>query len=141
MRDSSCDSVSPPYTSGSRRPTTSRLTPLRTGTRTRRTLCGDQLVERAANVAGRHLGRVAALGAEQDERHRAAGGLLVAQERPPGALALGAHRFRRQHLVDEVRRLPGEPERSEQAEGDGAAVRYLAVRPGLEGVGERVPEV
>ena len=87
------------------------------------TLTRDQRVERRTHVGRGQLdadprppGRL-----EQDEPRGAADGLLVARERRPGAVAVDADRLRPQRLLDGARVEPGEPERGEQAERDGAS--------------------
>src|SRR5436189_5862639 len=139
MRLSSSSSVRPPYRLGSRRPSTSRLTPLRTVTRIRRgTLAGDQRVECRPHLLLRQLHVPARpVVVEQDEA-----ALLVALQRRPGALAVDAHRLRGEDLLDRARVAPREAERGEEAERDGAAVRDAAlVRGGrLERVREAVAE-
>ena len=107
------------------------------------TLSGDQAVELAPHVGlvgsstptaacrARRAGRAAA------RRRR----LLVARERRPGALAVDAHRLGPQLLLDDGGVEAGEPERREQAERDGAAVRELVAGGRLERVRERVAEV
>ena len=99
--------------------------------------------ERGANVRGRDLDTDAWLPGrlEEHEPGRAGDDLLVARERRPRRVAIDPHRLRPKRLLDDVRVEAGEPQRREQAERDGAAVRERVVRRRLERVRERVAEV
>src|SRR6266516_7327010 len=155
MRVSSSESDMPPYTAGSRRERTSRLTPLRTTTCTARLysasacslyhlhggdplLRGDQLVEGVAHVV-RWDGDVP-VGTVLAEEHEPS--LLVTAERGPGTVAVDPDRAWIQHIFDDVRWAAREPERCQQAECDGVPVRhFLVAGRRLEGVRKGVPEV
>src|SRR5215218_9743456 len=104
MRVSSSSRLRPPYSSGSRRPSTSRFAPFRTSIRTAATLDGafDQRVERSPNVVVGQLdaGDGASRRLEEHESRASARGLLVAPERCPGPLALGADRPGLEHTFD-----------------------------------------
>src|SRR5262249_43502141 len=106
------------------------------------TLVGDQPVERLANIRLRHARREASVAPEQDEPQLTAGGLLVAFQRLPRALAVDLDRCRPQNVLDRIRRPPGEPQGRQQPERDCAAVRDgLIAGAGLERVGEGVAQV
>src|SRR5919198_2993266 len=115
MRDSSSPSDRPPYTSGSRRPRTLRLTPFRTRIRIARTLSPDQFVERAAHVGLGKLGLEGTVVAEEDHAQRP---LLVAPERLPRARLVHAHGLWAKHVLDRVGRPAREPQRRHEAERD-----------------------
>src|SRR5687767_13144766 len=91
----------PPYTAGSRRSSTSRLTPLRTATCKAETLVGDQLVERGADFRLRALHAVDGLSRcfEQHEAHATVLRLLVALERRPRTLPVDVHRLGAKDLL------------------------------------------
>src|SRR5438552_1225776 len=120
-----------------------RLTPLRTMTRTGAMLSGDQRVEGAADVFGRH-GNVdpRAVVAEENQPELSADRFLVALQRLPGPLAVDAHRSRPEQLLHRCGVTAGKPQRREEAEGDRPPVRdALVAGSGLERVRERVAEV
>ena len=99
-----------------------------------RALANDQPLELAA-----HVGRVARLDhraavAEQDDVDRAAGALLVAQQRLPRALGIDPHRLRRQLALDRLGVAAGQAQRRQQAERDRLAVRQVEVGRRLERV-------
>src|SRR2546421_278301 len=98
----------------------------------------DQLVECAADVL---VGKLhVPLRTVVAQEHETA--LLVTTERSPRALAIDPHRFRRQHLVDDVRRPPGQAERSLETERHRRPMCDRLVRSGsFERVRERVAEV
>src|SRR4051812_34868970 len=113
----------PPKTVGSRRPSTLRLTPLRTRTRTGAMLSGDQRVEGATDVLGRNGDVEArAVVAEEDEPELAADVLLVALHRRPRLVPVDADRLRREDLLHLTRVASGEAKGGEEAEGDRLAV-------------------
>src|SRR5262245_17858153 len=111
----------------------SKFTPLRTSTRTGRSLVGDQLVERPPHVGFVDLGHVAAVVAEENEPELT---LLVAQERVPGSVAVDPHRLGCEHVLDNVRRPTRKPHRREQSKRDRVPMPKLVPRSGLERVSE-----
>src|ERR1700693_2741708 len=100
-----------------------RLTPLRTMTRTGAMLSGDQRVEGAADVLGRH-GNVdsRAFVAEQDEPKLTADGFLVALESLPRAIAVDADRGGPEQLLHRLRITAGKEQRVKECERDRVAV-------------------
>src|SRR6266480_2276254 len=86
----------PPYILASRRPSTSRFTPLRTTTciAAPYSASDDQTLELTAHLCRGMRLDVRAGVAEEDQVDRVAASLLVAQERLPGALRVDAHRLR-----------------------------------------------
>src|SRR5918994_1001590 len=101
----------------SRRPRTSRLTPLRTTIRISGTLCNQRVQGGADEVVfqldpdARLSGRV-----EQDEPGSAVDRFLVPGERCPRRVAVDPHRLRVEELLDGALFLleTGEPERREE---------------------------
>src|SRR5262249_61873219 len=86
--------------------------------------------------------REASVAAERAAPQLTAGGLLVAFQRLPRALAVDLDRCRPQNVLDRIRRPPGEPQGRQQPERDCAAVRDgLIAGAGLERVGEGVAQV
>src|SRR4051812_39362093 len=100
----------------------SRLTPLSTATSTA-PLSVDQLVERGAYVGLGHRANDGASVLEQDEPELAAAHLLVAAHRGPRTVAVDLDGARVEQLLDRLRRAAGQPQRGEQPERDGLAVR------------------
>src|ERR1700693_3281877 len=101
-----------------------RLTPLRTMTRTGAMLSGDQRVEGAADVLGRH-GNVdlRPLVAGQGKPKLTPGGLPVALERLPRAIAVDADRCGPEQLLHRLRITAGKAQRCKESERDRVAVR------------------
>src|SRR5919106_90060 len=129
---------------GSRRPSTSRLTPFRTTIRMQRTLC-NQRVEGPAHGVVLQLDADAGLSwpVEQNELRSAVDRLLVSCEGGPRRVAVDPHGLWAENVLDRTHLLleAGEPERREEPEGDRLPVREREAGGGLEGVRERVTEV
>src|SRR3954452_18527653 len=119
----------------------SRFTPLRTTARTGRTLVRDQRVQRLADIGLGDCGRETACLAEEHERLLAAGRLLVALERRPGAVTVCRNRFWGEHALDDVGGAPRQPQGGEEAQRDRTTVAAGAFRAGLERVRERMAEI
>src|SRR6266566_1737267 len=120
-----------------------RLTPLRTMTRTGAMLSGDQRVEGAADVLGRH-GNVdlRPFVSEQNEPELSADRFLVALERVPGPLAVDANRSRAEQFLHRCGVAAGETQRCEEAERNRPAMSDALIRCSrLECVREGVAEV
>src|SRR3954464_14173334 len=119
----------------------SRFTPLRTTARTGRTLVRDQRVQRPADVGLGDCGRETARLTEEHEGQLAAGRLLVALERLPGAVAVCRNRFWGEHALDDVGRTAGQPQGGEEAERHRTTVADGASPAGLEPVRERMTQI
>src|SRR5215207_2884641 len=96
---------------GSRLSRASRFTPLRTATRIRATLPGDQRIERCAHIRSWDLDPDPRLPrrVEEHEPWDAADGLLVPGESGPRPLPVDAHRLRPQRFLDRLRLQAREP--------------------------------
>src|SRR5918996_3355617 len=129
---------------GSRRPSTSRLTPFSTTIRIAVTLF-DQGVESAADDVLLQLDADAwrSRGVQQDESHGSAGGLLVAGERRPRRVAVDLRRLRAEELLDRalLLRETREPHRGEKTERDRLPVRQPEAGGCLERMREGVAEI
>src|ERR671918_433081 len=129
---------------GSRRPSTSRLTPFSTTIRIAVTLF-DQGVESAADDVLLQLDADAwrSRGVQQDESHGSAGGLLVAGERRPRRVAVDLRRLRAEELLDRalLLRETREPHRGEKTERDRLPVRQPEAGGSLERMREGVAEI
>src|SRR3954468_16957680 len=135
--------LSPPYILASRRPSTSRFTPLRTTTciAAPYNASGDETLELPAHLCCRTLLDARAAVAEEDEVDGVAASLLVAEKRRPRRFWIDAHRLRVELALDGCGVAAGEAQGGEQPERDRLAVRQVEVRRRLERVGERMAEV